>query len=88
MTLSFTVDLSSRASRELGRLPREIKESVSSRIEALADNPFPSGVVKLRGLKDAYRVRVGRYRILFRVVWEERGIVVFRIAPRGRAYKP
>jgi len=53
----------------------------------LSSDPLPRGAAKLAGLKDAYRVRVGDYRILYRVYWEERIIVVFRIAPRRRAYR-
>ncbi|MCD6357774.1 MAG: type II toxin-antitoxin system RelE/ParE family toxin [Thermoproteales archaeon] len=38
-------------------------------------------------MADAYRVRVGDYRILYRVYWKERMVVVFRIALRRRAYR-
>lgn len=56
-------------------------------IEGLSSNPLPRGVVKLVGLKDAYLLRVGSYRVLYRVYWEERMVVVFRIAPRKEAYR-
>ncbi len=36
------------------------------RIESLADNPRPHGAMKLSGL-DRYRVRQGRYRILYSI---------------------
>ena len=48
---------------------------------------MPKGVAKLAGLRDAYRVRVGDYRILYRVYWKERTIIVFRTALRKRAYR-
>lgn len=76
-----------RASRELERLPVEAKKRISFRIERLAANPFPRDTAKLKGLGDAYRLRVGKYRVLYRVVWEQRAIVVFRVAPRKKAYK-
>jgi len=36
---------------------------------------------------DAYRLRVGKYRILYRVVWDEMVIIIFRNALRRRPYK-
>ena len=33
---------------------------------ALADDPFPRGTRKLSGYDDVFRVRVGRYRILYK----------------------
>jgi len=83
----FTLCLTSRASKELEKLPEKMRQRVSSRIEELAANPLPRDVAKLKGLGDAYRVRVGKYRILYRVVWEEKVIIIFRIALRGRAYE-
>ncbi|RLF14213.1 MAG: type II toxin-antitoxin system RelE/ParE family toxin [Thermoprotei archaeon] len=64
-----------------------MRERVEERIGELSSDPLPRGVAKLFGLKDAYRVRVGDYRILYRVYWKERMVVVFRIAPRKRVYR-
>ena len=55
-------------------------------IKKLEEVPLPSGVAKLKGLRDAYRIRVGKYRVLYRIQWKERMIVVFRIALRKKAY--
>lgn len=85
--MSFTLYTTSRASRELERLPVEARRRISLRIEHLAGNPFPRDTAKLKGLGDAYRLRVGKYRVLYRVVWEERAIVIFRVAVRKKAYE-
>ena len=37
------------------------------------------------GRRDIYRIGVGRYRVLFTKL--EQAILVFRISPRGDAYK-
>ena len=55
-------------------------------IKKLEEVPLPSGVAKLKGLRDAYRIRVGKYRVLYRILWKERMIVVFRITLRKKAY--
>jgi mRNA interferase RelE/StbE len=51
----------------------------------LADDPPTGDIKKLRGHETAYRLRVGGYRLLFKV--KETCIAVYKIAPRGQAYK-
>mgnify|MGYP003881459991 FL=1 len=85
--MGFTVHLSRRASKTLRRLPREIRERIINRLRELGNNPFPGGVSRIRGLEDAYRIRVGDYRVLYRILWDEGVILIFRIAPRRAAYE-
>jgi len=85
--MRYRVYLTRRADRELKRLPPDVRERVEEKIEELSSDPLPRGAARLAGLRGAYRVRVGSYRILYRVYWEERMVVVFRIAPRRRAYR-
>jgi len=85
--MKYRIYLTRRADKELKKLPPNTKERIEEKIEELSFNPLPRGAAKLIGLKDAYRIRTGNYRILYRVYWKERIIVVFRIAPRKSAYK-
>ena len=62
---------------------RKIRESIKD----LAENPFPNGYKKLKGEDDAYRIRVGSYRVLYTVKDAELLIEVFRVGPRGDVYK-
>lgn len=62
---------------------RKIRESIKD----LAENPFPNGYKKLKGEDDAYRIRVGSYRVLYIVKDAELLIEVFRVGPRGDVYK-
>jgi len=49
--------------------------------------PFPRGCRKLKGEVDAYRLRVGKIRVLYKILWDEKVIVVFKIEHRERAYQ-
>ncbi len=53
------------------------------------ENPMEHQSVKrLTGdLQGFYRLRVGKYRIVFAIVGETRTIAVVNIAPRGDIYK-
>lgn len=63
-----------------------MRERVKAAIDTLAENPRPSGAVKLAG-RDDYRVRVGDYRIVYAVDDAERLVIVARIAHRRDVYR-
>ena len=47
----------------------------------MADNPYPSGIKKLEGEDELYRLRVGDYRILYQV--KNNVLLVFVVAGMG-----
>jgi mRNA interferase RelE/StbE len=52
----------------------------------LEENPLPKGVKKLSGI-DAYRIRVGDYRILYQINSKKKIIEIIAIAHRKDAYR-
>ena len=72
---------SSRTKRELRRVPPYDRERVIKAIEALAENPRPQGIVQLE--PNVYRLRVGDYRVIYKVFDEERLIIIGRVARRS-----
>jgi mRNA interferase RelE/StbE len=44
-------------------------------------------IIKISGEKDTFRLRIGKYRALFKVYDEEKTIVVAKIDLRRRIYK-
>ena len=54
---------------------------------ALAEEPFPRGTRKLSGYDDVYRVRAGRYRILYSVSESTLIIIVLKIGHRRDVYR-
>jgi len=83
----YRVELSSKAFKSLKRLEPSVRRRVLEKLVVLKEEPIPRGAVKLRGEKDAYRIRIGDYRILYKVLWEERVIIVFKIEHRRRVYR-
>ena len=66
--MSYRILVDSRAAKELERLPKPIVGKIDQIIAALADQPRPPGSKLLRGkLKTGWRVRVGDYRVLYRI---------------------
>ena len=76
-----------QAEKTLRRLPRDLLQRIERAISALAEEPQPSGCVKLVGYGNMYRVRVGDWRIIYAVEDERLVILIVKIAPRGSAYR-
>ncbi len=55
-------------------------------IDALADNPRPSGAVRLKGT-DFFRVRIGDYRVVYEVHDSVLRVLVVRVAHRREVYR-
>ena len=55
--------VSSRIKRELRRIPPSERQRIAEAVQALADNPRPSGVRQLE--PGVYRLRVGDYRVIY-----------------------
>ena len=62
------------------------RRRVVTRITALAEEPRPRNAVKLAG-RDLYRIRSGRYRVLYSIQDDVLVIHVIRVRPRKDAYR-
>ncbi len=80
------IEFGTKALKFLSKLEKGSKERVFKRIKKLGNDPFPSDVKKLKGEKDVYRIRIGDFRVLYRVIPEDDTILVFRVDKRSRVY--
>ncbi|MCL5797488.1 MAG: type II toxin-antitoxin system RelE/ParE family toxin [Patescibacteria group bacterium] len=82
----MNVFLSSKAVRQLKKLPESMHEVIIDRIEKLSGNPFPSGGKKLEN-RPGWRFRIGDYRVLYTVDKEKKEVTILSVAHRKEAYK-
>jgi len=78
------IKLEGGAEKQYRRLNEPMLGRVTRAIDGLGKDPPEGDVKPLKG-KDAFRLRVGGYRILFRDMDNIR--FVFKIVPRGGAYR-
>ena len=84
----YSINLLPTAARDLGQLPRPISRRVSRAIDPLADDPRPRGCEKLAaGAGDEYRIRVGDYRILYKVDDDKHVVLIVRVRHRSEVYR-
>lgn len=76
----FRVYFASRADKELAELPQELKQRIYNELKVLSENPFLHPQVrKVEGTKFGYRLRIGRWRILFALFSKEKRIEIVDI---------
>lgn len=85
--MAYTVEISPSAERQLRNLPRNVQDLVRPRIRALATEPRPSGVVKMAGQKDTYRIRVGDYRVMYRIEDKVLLVSITSVGHRSNVYR-
>ena len=83
----YTLEFAGKALKELERLPKKVVERIHAAIQALAANPRPQGSIKLEGSEDLYRIRVGKYRVVYSVDDESIVVLIIRIRHRKDAYQ-
>ena len=89
MNRAYTVEITSVARRQIRRLSRSVQDRIISRLYALADDPRPPGVIKMKGRRrsDEYRIRVGNYRVIYQINDDMLVVLIVRVANRREAYR-
>lgn len=85
--VEYRIQFAPSARKQFERLPRAIQRRITGRIDDLASNPRPHGSIKLEGEDDLYRIRVGRYRVLYSIHDDELIVIVVRVGHRRDVYR-
>ena len=85
--MPYTIRVASRAvEKQLATVPDDAREHGISPIRSLADQPRPKGIKAIA--RDVYRLRIGRYRVIYKIIEKEEVILSGKIALRTeRTYK-
>ena len=78
--------LSSKADKQLRKLPAKMHALLVERIKKLSKNPTPRGSKKLIN-RSGWRIRTGDHRILYTVDKKKKEITVLSVAHRKDAYR-
>ncbi|MFM8720148.1 MAG: type II toxin-antitoxin system RelE family toxin [Chthoniobacterales bacterium] len=85
--MRYAVSLDKSAARFLLRLrDAKLKARLDEAIESLANEPRPPGCRKLAGTSDRYRIRIGDYRIVYRIDDGKVTVLVLVIGHRREVY--
>ena len=85
--MAYTVDFRPAARRQFLRLTPEVQSRLRPRIDALAEDPRPPGCKKLQGQENLWRIRIGDYRVVYRIQETRLIILVLIIGHRKDVYR-
>ena len=84
--MAYRIAIDPPALKALKRLDTPVRRRHEAAIDALADNPRPAGCKKLTGVQ-AWRIRVGAWRIVYSIADAELTVLVVRIGHRREVYE-
>jgi mRNA interferase RelE/StbE len=82
----YTVFIERYAQKQIAKLDKKIIPIVKDTIAGLAFNPRPYGYKKLKG-EEAFRIRVGDYRIIYEIEDDKIIVIVVSVGHRKDIYK-
>jgi mRNA interferase RelE/StbE len=85
--MEYRVLILPRAQRQIASLPLQTRRRISDAIDSLEKNSRPSGVKKLKGAEELYRLRVGDYRVIYAIQDEELLVIVVSAGHRRDVYR-
>jgi mRNA interferase RelE/StbE len=82
----YRVDFTALADKQLEKLDPQVQRRVGIAVDKLADNPRPPGIKSLVG-RSGYRLRVGDYRVIYRVEDSVLVVLVVELGHRREIYR-
>ncbi|MDJ0579896.1 type II toxin-antitoxin system RelE/ParE family toxin [Crocosphaera sp.] len=83
----YKIEFLKSAKKELEKLPRNIQERISNKLEKLKIDPYSPDVKQLKNGEGRLIIRIGDYRIIYRVENNILVILVIKIGHRSKVYK-
>ena len=82
----YKVHFKASVEKDFITMPKKDVKKILKRIDALAENPRPWGCEKLTG-QERYRLRQGRYRIVYSIQEDELTVWVVKVGHRKDVYR-
>jgi len=85
--MAYNVVIKPQPEKALAQISDPHRRRIRVAIDNLSRSPRPTGCIKLSGVKNGYRIRVGSYRVIYEIVDRVLIVYVVRIADRKNAYR-
>ena len=83
---SYRLVFKKSVAKDLRAIPKRDVARILRDVHGLAEDPRPAGCEKLSG-QERYRIRQGRYRIVYEIGDSELVVVVVRVGHRRDVYR-
>ena len=85
--MKYAIELTLSAEKDVLALTSDNFKRIAKIIDSLESNPRPHGVRKLKGRENEWRVRVGKYRIIYSIDDHRYQVVIYRVTDRKDVYR-
>ena len=86
--MTYRLVFTRAAKKDLARIStRAMRRRLIRAIEALAENPRPSGAKKLRSAPTIWRIRLGDWRVCYSIEDDQLLVLVLTAARRSNVYE-
>ena len=78
----FEINIKDKSLKFISSLQKHDRERLKEAILVLKEDPVPIkslDITKLKGEKNKYRIRKGKFRIVYEVIWEQKLILIHRV---------
>lgn len=83
----YQIEYTASAVKELRHVPKAQVRLIVQRIAALQVEPRPDSAITLRGYPGLYRIRQGKYRIIYRIHDDVLTVLIVKVGHRGEVYR-
>lgn len=84
----FEIDYSPSSKKFLQTQDKFLSERILEKIKLLQEAPVPHNAVRVEGQNRTFRIRIGKYRVLYEIKWELKIIYIKGVDKRSRIYDP
>lgn len=84
----YRIVFTKTADKALRKMPLNISRRIREKLDSIATNPYANhnNITRLKN-RQAFRLRVGDWRVIYEIQGKELVILVLRIGPRGKIYR-
>jgi len=83
----FRVDIRPSLEKDLKKVDVRYHRAIWRKIESLAEDPLPRGCAKLKIEESIYRIRIGIFRLVYEIDWNEGIVYIAYLKHRQTSYK-
>lgn len=87
MDRAYSVEFLQSAIRDLKQFEGKIRERIINSIATLENEPRPQGCKKLKGSRNRYRIRIGKFRVIYEIKDRIVTVYIITIAHRENVYR-
>lgn len=82
----YSLKIIAQAQKDLDAFRGKVFDKIKKEIAVLPKNPRPYSAIKLTQ-QEGYRIRIGDYRVLYRIDDKLKEIIIYRVKHRKEVYR-